>query len=112
MHQLKFANQYVEGVQNGDKYITLRPRKAVDMMFAPDTAVELVDGDDIPFGVAVIGKRTHLTVRRAAEVTWHGHENYQSAQEVISALDEHYPELEMTSRTELLAYWFEYTGEP
>ena len=85
---IKFDNDHVEEILEGDKYQTVR--YGWDDWPTVGNLVDLRDGDGDVFAEAEIEDVHRETIHHFCQYDHHGHRNYDDPEEMVEHLDEYY----------------------
>ena len=87
-HYLRFADQHVEPIQAGEKYVTAR--YDFSRPIKPGDTIECRDPAGDVFATVTVDSITKTTVARFAQSEYDGHEGYETVMECAQDLESYY----------------------
>ena len=96
--QLKFADEHIVPILNGEKTMTLRV--GLDSTdFKQARPISFCDTDGALFAEAAVEDRGYTTVEMAANMHLEGHRNYDGTDELLEELKSYYPDNDIDANT-------------
>lgn len=106
---LKFANKHVDSILSEEKRTTWR----IDHhgVVKSGDLIALLDGDHNNFGIAEVIWCKNTRVSELSEEDMKYHESYNTTEEIIDALNEYYPDLDIVPATRVVVMRFKLREE-
>lgn len=107
LEPIKFAEQHVDPILHGEKYVTVRLAGEIDAADRPGQIVELVNAKTgQPFAIAEVDIVVDCDAEWFAGAGIKGHRQYADVDEFLDELADYYPDAELSPETRLQTLHF------